>query len=248
MDSKPILYTIGDSVVWGAELENKEKERFSSIIASHWNWWDCNNASAGVSNDYIFRQTLRDVSYWLDTKESWSEETGWVKSDKFYVIIGWTAPTRFEWWEDGQYIQERLWAPYDKWGDTDSDKMTSAMFALNQTEIIPSYIKTFNQIISLSAFLEKNNIPYIFYNTMYEYENNIQLNSKIDKFGRDKNQLGFESMKKLIPNEFFNLTMYGYLNEKGGDFLPRKHPSKKSHYLWGSYLIHKMWNEWKNLV
>ena len=50
-----ILYSIGDSVTWGAELENKENERFSKIIADEIGFIDCNNASAGVSNDYIFK-------------------------------------------------------------------------------------------------------------------------------------------------------------------------------------------------
>ena len=56
-----IFYSNGDSVVWGAELENKQTERYSSIVSNLFNWVDCNNASAGVSNDYIFRQTMRDV-------------------------------------------------------------------------------------------------------------------------------------------------------------------------------------------
>ena len=154
------LYSSGDSTTWGAELDNKEVERYSSLIAKENKWIDCNNASAGMSNDYMFRQTLRDVTHWLDTKEVWSEETGWVKSDDLFVMIGWTAPTRFEWWEDGKYVQERLWAPYDKWGETDSDKMTDAMFALNQTQDIPSYIRAFNNIISLDSFLDKHNIPH----------------------------------------------------------------------------------------
>ena len=51
------LYSHGDSVVWGAELENKKTERFSYHIANKLELVDCNNASAGVSNDYIYRQT-----------------------------------------------------------------------------------------------------------------------------------------------------------------------------------------------
>jgi hypothetical protein len=250
MNSKPILYSNGDSVVWGAELEVKEMERYSKVVADHWRWVDCNNASAGVSNDYIYRQTLRDVSHWLDTKEVWSEETGWVKSDKLYVIIGWTSPTRFEWWDGEKYVQDRLWVDYDKWGKPDENQTTELQdkFILHQNELIPSYIRTFNHIVSLSSFLEKHKIPYYFYNTFYKYNTNIEINSKIDKFGRDENQLSLESLEKLLPKDFLNNTMYGYLKEKGGDFLPRKHPSKKSHYLWGSYLIHKVWKEWKNLV
>jgi len=242
------LYSSGDSTTWGAELDNKEVERYSSLISKENSWIDFNNASAGMSNDYMFRQTLRDVTHWLDTKEVWSEETGWVKSDKLYVIIGWTAPTRFEWWTGNEYQQERHWAGYDKWGDNDKNRTTEDQFVLNQTDIIPSYIRTFNHIISLSSFLEKHQIPYHFFNVFYEYDINIELNSKIDKFGKEKNQLGLESLLKLLPKEFNETTTYQYIKERGGDFLPRKHPSKESHYLWASYLINKVWKEWKNLV
>ena len=82
----------------------------------------------------------------------------WVKSDELIVVIGWTAPTRFEWWNGTEYQQERLWVGYDKWGENDRDKTTEDEFVLNQTHIIPSYIKTFNQITALSAFLSKHKI------------------------------------------------------------------------------------------
>ena len=67
---KTILYTNGDSVVWGAELDDKKNERFSNLLSEQNDLIDCNNASAGVSNDYIYRQTMRDVSHWLDTKSA----------------------------------------------------------------------------------------------------------------------------------------------------------------------------------
>lgn len=239
MSTNNILYSNGDSVVWGAELENK-KDRFSTLVSKKLNGVDCNNASAGVSNDYIYRQTLRDVSHWLDTKEVWSEETGWVKSDKLYVIIGWTAPTRFEWWTGTEYQQERHWTGYDKWGDNDKDRTTEDQFVLNQTDIVPSYIRTFNHIISLSAFLEKHQIPYYFFNVFYEYDINIELNSKIDKFGKDNNQTGFDSMWKLLPKSFTKMIMYEYIKEMGGDFLPRNHPSKKSHKIISKLLYNEI--------
>ena len=62
---KKILYSIGDSVVWGAELENIEEERFSHSLAKKLDAVDCNNATAGVSNDYIFRHTIRDINHFL---------------------------------------------------------------------------------------------------------------------------------------------------------------------------------------
>ena len=93
------VYSIGDSVVWGAELENKQYERFSYDFARRLGATDCNNASAGVSNDYIFRNTIRDIYHWKKTGQVWSEETGWIDSDEFILCMGVTSPTRFEWWD-----------------------------------------------------------------------------------------------------------------------------------------------------
>lgn len=232
-----ILYSHGDSVVWGAELENKQIERFSHHISNQYGWVDCNNASAGVSNDYIYRQTMRDVSHWLDTKKCWSEETGWVESDNLFVTIGWTSPTRFEWWTGNEYQQERLWAGYDKWGENDKDRTTEDQFILNQTEDIPSYIRTFNHIIGLSSFLDINDIPYYFFNTFYEYKLPTEPNEKIDKFGKSDNQLGLNSMWNLLPPEFKIETMYSYIKENEGGLLKRNHPTKESHKLWADHLI-----------
>ena len=238
---KRIFYSNGDSVVWGAELENKTSERYSAILSNMFGWIDCNNASAGVSNDYIFRQTMRDVSHWLDTKKCWSEESGWVKSDEIFVCIGWTSPTRFEWWKDGEYQQERLWSGYDKWGDNDKERTTEDEFVLNQTEDIPSYIKTLNQIISLGSFLQINGIPYCFYNVFYDFKPLREPKKQIDKFGRKTNQTSLESLWNRIPY-FKDETMYDYIKSKNGTFLPRKHPSKLSHQLWAEYLYKRIRN------
>ena len=235
-----IFYSNGDSVVWGAELENKQTERYSSIVSNLFNWVDCNNASAGVSNDYIFRQTMRDVSHWLDTKKCWSEESGWVKSDELFVCIGWASPTRFEWWTGTEYQQERLWTGYDKWGETDKDRTTEDEFVLNQTEDIPSYIRTFNHIIGLSSFLDINEIPYYFFNTLYDYKFPTEPTEKIDKFGKSTEQLGLNSMWDLLPREFKTETMYSYIRFMGEGFLPRNHPTKEAHKEWSNFLIKEL--------
>ncbi len=238
-----ILYSHGDSVVWGAELENKQTERFTYHLANEYGWIDCNNASAGVSNDYIYRQTMRDVSRWLFDRNIWSEETDWVYSDELIVSIGWTSPTRFEWWTGNEYQQERLWAGYDKWGDNDKHRTTEDQFVLHQTEDIPSYIRTFNQIISLSAFLDKHNIPYYFFNTFYEYRLPDEPEDKIDKFGKRTNQLDLKVLWNMLPDEFTFGTMYDYIKFMGEGFLPRNHPTAESHQEWSKFLI----NEFKGL-
>jgi hypothetical protein len=233
---KPILYTNGDSVVWGAELENKQTERFSNILATEKGWIDCNNASAGVSNDYIYRQTMRDVSHWLDNKTVWSEESGWIESDELIVVIGWTSPTRFEWWTGGEYQQERLWVGYDMWGDTDKDRVTELTFVINQTEDIPSYIRTFNHIIGLSSFLERHGIKYYFFNTFYNYQILPEPTNRIDRYGKEEFQTGISSLWKQLPDEFTFGTMYDYIRFIGEGFLPRNHPTKDAHIEWSRFL------------
>lgn len=235
-----ILYSHGDSVVWGAELENKQTERFTYHLANHYGWIDCNNASAGVSNDYIYRQTIRDVSRWLFDKSVWSEETGRVYSDELIVSIGWTSPTRFEWWNGNEYQQERLWVGYDKWGEKDKDRTTEDQFVLHQTEDIPSYIRTFNQIISLSAFLDKHNIPYYFFNTFYDYRLPNEPEDKIDKFGKRTNQLDLKVLWNMLPDEFTFGNMYDYIRFMGEGFLPRNHPTKEAHKEWSKFLINEL--------
>lgn len=235
-----ILYSHGDSVVWGAELENKQTERFSYHIANHYGWLDCNNASAGVSNDYIYRQTMRDVSRWIFDRTIWSEETGWVHSDELIVSIGWTSPTRFEWWTGDSYQQERLWVGYDKWGENDKDRTTEDQFVLHQTEDVPSYIRTFNQIIGLSAFLDKHNIPYYFFNTFYDYQFPNEPDGKIDKFGKHTEQLDLRILYNMLPDEFTFGTMYDYIKFMGEGFLPRNHPTKEAHKEWSKFLIDEL--------
>ncbi len=234
------LYTHGDSVVWGAELENKETERFSYHVADHFGWVDCNNATAGVSNDYIYRQTLRDIHHWIETRQLWSEETGWVEIDEPIVVIGWTSPTRFEWWNGTEYQQERLWVGYDKWGENDKDRTTEDLFVLNQTADIPSYIRTYNHIISLAGLLDRCNIRYYFFNTFYDYQKIEEPTNKIDKFGRQENQLGLDNLRRFLPAEFTFGNMYDYIRFMGGGFLPRNHPTKESHKDWSDFLIKEL--------
>ena len=231
-----ILYSIGDSVTWGAELENKEQERYSKLIANKLRAFDCNNASAGVSNDYIFRNSLRDTLQWIKTKRIWDETNGWIESDELKVLIGWTSPTRFEWWDGKKYVQDRLWVDYDKWGAPDANQTIDIQdkFIVHQNELIPSYIRTFNHINSLQAIFELYDIDYHFFNTFYHYEDIKEPKNKIDTWGRDIEQLGLDYLKIDMDN------MYDYLNSNGGTFHERKHPTKESHEMWANYII-KEW-------
>ena len=79
------------------ELKNKENERFSKLVADGLGAIDCNNASAGTSNDYLFRNAMRDIHQWIHTHKIWDETNGWSESDELKVLIGWTSPTSKTW-------------------------------------------------------------------------------------------------------------------------------------------------------
>ena len=99
-----ILYTNGDSWSFGTELdlETRSKNRYSSIISKEKNMVDFNISTSGASNDRIVRTTLRDISLIQNGKDIWSENTQNinVSLDDLYVVIGWTSPTRFEYYNE----------------------------------------------------------------------------------------------------------------------------------------------------
>ena len=86
-------------------------------------------------------------------------------------------------------------------------------------------------------------IPYHFFNVFYEYDfENFQLEDRfpdslrLDSFGRDESQICLTELWNNLPMDFTNITMYNYLKERNGQFLPRKHPSKESHKIWADYI------------
>ena len=114
---------------------------------------------------------------------------------------------------------------------------TEDTFVLNQTEDIPSYIRTFNHIIGLASFLDKNDIPYYFFNTFYDYKFPLEPETLIDTYGKPTHQLDLKSLWKQLPPEFKNETMYSYIKDNGGELLKRNHPSAISHEIWANHLI-----------
>jgi hypothetical protein len=169
----------------------------------------------------------------------WSEDTNWVQIDELFVVIGWTTPTRFEWWDGEKYVQERLWTGYDKWGTPDITRTTEDEFVLHQTELLPSYIRTLNHINALSSILKVHGIPYYFFNVFYEYEDLNEPNLQIDSFGKKEHQISFGSLFKSTPESFRKKSMFSYLRENNGKFLPRNHPDKDSHRLWAKFLANQ---------
>lgn len=237
--SEICLYTNGDSVSWGAELENK-KNRFSSLISKDRNWFDLNVASAGISNDRIYRTTIRDISKYLNNKEIYCEGFGYKKVEKIFVLIAFTSPTRIEYFDGDVFLKEQLWFDEDRWGDIDKHYITDSKYILENTKLEPSLVRLFNQIISLDSFLTLHNIPHLFVNAFFNFQvkefdiiknnlNNIKISSQFDD---PYDYFGFEEIYKLIPNTYKEINLIEYLKEKKNKTLLalRGHPSETGHF------------------
>ena len=81
-----ILYCHGDSVTRGAELSNMEEQRYTNLLANRLELKEFNVATDCISNDRIFRNTIRDVSRFLIEKPIWCEKYGYETVDTIFVL------------------------------------------------------------------------------------------------------------------------------------------------------------------
>ena len=106
---KKILYTIGDSFVF----RGFDYTSWSSLLSKSLDWVDANNGMSGTSNDRSYRSVVRDISrIKVSENKLWTESTDDIELhlDDIFVIVGWTSPTRFEWYQNGEYLSSRLWS------------------------------------------------------------------------------------------------------------------------------------------
>jgi len=57
-----MLYTIGDSFTYGAELANPEQDAWPVLVARKVNMKLLNEGEPGVGNEYIIKKTILAVS------------------------------------------------------------------------------------------------------------------------------------------------------------------------------------------
>jgi hypothetical protein len=233
-----VLYTNGDSVSWGSELKDRTN-RFSTLIAKEKGLVDFNVASSGISNDRIFRNTMRDVCKFLNGEPIYNEELGYVKVDEMFVLLSFTAPTRFDYFDGEVFIREHLWSDKDKWGRTDANKQNDNKYVINHSHLAPSFVRIFQQIISLTSFLKSNNIPYLCINAFFEYNideiadvnKNINVDKVSNQFDDTADYFGLLDLYKHIPQSFKDINLTTHL--KGFNdvdmFEERGHPSPKGH-------------------
>lgn len=82
------IFFNGCSYTWGDELENREEERYSRVVSTHYNAQETNIAANGNSNDAIARTTME----WFAQGNTCD-----------LAVIQWTVISRFETYKD-QYV------------------------------------------------------------------------------------------------------------------------------------------------
>ena len=257
-----VLYSNGDSWSFGTDLNpgSRENDRWSAILSDKMNMIDFNVATSGTSNDRIFRTTLRDICLIKDGKNIWSEKTGniGVKLEDLYVVIGWSSPTRFEYYnkELNQWKQMRHDIE-DEWGFKPGDRDYDNQLLKDRFGSLKGmYSKWLSSIVSLHHILNSLNIRHLFFNAFYPMNDEIDKvidelqeidtitseRTEWDDYDNHHSYFGLVSLWNNCPQSFRTFNAYRFLSEleypSYDDLITKhKHPTELGH----EYIAKHLW-------
>ena len=250
-----ILYTIGDSFVF----RGPQYTTWSKLLANKLNYIDANNGVAGTSNDRSYRSVIRDVSRVETEGKLWTEFTGDIdcKLENLFIIVGWTSPSRFEWYDNGEFLSSRFWknSTFTLMNNSRIDFSFSDDITIPLSDMTNSLVRFFNQILTLKNFLENKKIKHIFYNTFFPFNGNtieyfetiieeIEQNKPKSLVGFD-NPSTFYSLKSLwkqVPEDYKKYNQAKYVTSENLD--ETLHPTLEGNKLWSDFLYEKV-NEYQ---
>ena len=218
------IFFNGCSITWGAELEEKEEQRYSTLIGHQQNAEVVNIAKSGVSNDWIVEKTI-----------SWFSDHNY-KYGADLAIIQFTEPSRWIWYD-----------PNDRERRICIQKSDPKKFSQNPEEYRASrtYYKSIysdlmgiqnrwkNQYI-LETFFKFRNIPYIFCDMKsHHYDQKIQ----------DCNWKTLCAQQQTLNLMWDNSILESY-SANSDRYAPNGHPSAKGHQRIAEYL-NDMIEEWQ---
>jgi hypothetical protein len=222
-----ILYTTGDSFV---KFRNSNSS-WPSILSQKLDSVDYNNGLAGSSNDRSYRCVIRDICK-VETQNKLDNIS--CKVEDLFVIVGWTSPYRFEWFNDNDFRQtkndNKIY--FKRMGNPTYDYTTDPKVYVPMTEDVFSLIKFFNQIITLGDFLKSKKVNYLFYNCHFPFGENTEdfFQSMIKKY---KN-FELDVLWEKVPNTY---KMYKQLDIITLENLDETfHPTEFGNKVWAEYL------------
>lgn len=197
------LYFNGDSWTYGSGLPEKERltDFFPRLISDNLKLPLYCSAQPGSSNQRILRTTIEDIINLKDQGKS------------PFVIISWSKIHRFELFCRKENEYQQIITP----NDDSNPKIAKDLWANHSNEII-DLLQSLINFISLDAFLEKLNIPCLFFlvfpihtkpleaNEVKSYYNFILKNFLLNN--RHQIRLSFEDYLKSYPDVKWNDTFH----------------------------------------
>lgn len=232
------LIVNGCSYTAGNELKIPDKSTWAYHLSSEFDSLT-NLAASASSNQRIFRTTLNYISEMKDS------------SDCFF-IIGWTQPSRIEFFLDGynRYYQATP-INLNMYREFAPGYQSAYTYFQYQTNRLADGMKTVENIISLQSLFKSKGIPYLMFNTFvprYILNELPRLYVKEPKEFHTDHKVWSQKIKK-VPNQllhmideknFIKLTDAAFsmntylkaLNVPYGVF----HPLEEGHSMWAYYL------------
>lgn len=158
-----MIYVNGDSHSYGLDLDIAD--RYSSIVARHFNHECVNESHPGASNQRI----LRTAQEYLNVNQP------------DLVIIGWTTWEREEWLHNGQYFNVNS-SGYDNLAPELESKYKEWVMYQNEDTLQLKSDYWHQKIWDFHQELKNKNIKHLFFNCMYNFFNVTNLQDWSNSF------------------------------------------------------------------
>ena len=240
MESK-ILYTIGNCMTMGVELDNPEVESYPYLLSQKLGCELINQAEPASSNDWIFRKSVE----WIATNDTSKVHT---------FIVGWSSPDRreenFKFFYGGPSQIECGFRKRDDHYDIIKEKIGKLSRVVKEhihlgkedstSKVISellynrelSLIKTLTYVYSLQELLKSKNINYVFffpgwYNILMKEKGISDIYLHIDK-------------KYCIEQTIDDTKKGNWVSwySEDSEILSGRHPNKKEHQWMSDKLYH----------
>ena len=207
------IFFNGCSITWGAELEEKEDQRYSTLIGRQLDADVVNIAEAGVSNDWIVEKTI-----------SWFSD-----HNADLAIIQFTEPSRWIWYDPNDRERRICIQKTKNFSDYPEEYRASRDYYKSiYSDLMGIQNRWKNQYI-LETFFKFRKIPYIF----------LDMKSHHHYEKQDCNWKTLCAQQETL-NLMRNRSILESYSKHSDRYAPNGHPSAKGHQRIARCLIGKI--------
>jgi len=220
LENKRVLVAHGDSFTQGVGYPKKKRidieNPWPKLLAKNLGMECVNLATEGISNEFI----ARDILLYLTDRDN---------NTDIFVIIGWTAIEREEFYND----KKNEWFTITNWGESYLKN-----YVTNLKTVENDFRKSMMSKIAIQNFLKINDIFYLFFDTFLLEK--WMLNEKMGGHSFHSPFSIKELENKLIDHKLYCDNIFWEEIEKMGwdySYMPEDgHPNERGHEFWANYL------------